>query len=71
MRQGGEWEGPDSVYDACLLPNNSRRKWFPYNFLTKLYPDWEDKKNQLFEEALREKCPYTEIVLVRIFPHSD
>ena len=49
MRQRGEWEGPNSVYDACLLPNNSRRKWFPYNIFTKLYPDWEEKKNQLFE----------------------
>ena len=50
MRQRGEWEGPDSVYDAWLLSNNSRRKWFPYKFFTKIYPVWEQKKNQLFEE---------------------
>ena len=39
MRQTGEWERPDSVYDAWLLSNNSRRKWFPCKFLTKIYPD--------------------------------
>ena len=32
MRQRGEWEGPDSVYEAWLLPNNPRRKWFPNKF---------------------------------------
>ena len=25
----------------------------------------------LYKEALREKCPNTELFLVRIFPHSD
>ena len=50
MRQREEWEGPDSVYDAWLLSNNSRIKCFPYKFFAKIYPDWEKKKNQLFEE---------------------
>ena len=50
MRQRGEWKGPDSACDAWLLSNNSRRKWLPYTFFTKIYPDWEEKKNQLFEE---------------------
>ena len=53
MRQRGEWEGPDSVYEAWLLPNNSRRKWFPNKFFAKLYHDWEEKTNQLFEEENR------------------
>ena len=46
----GEWERPDSVYNAWLLSNNSRRKWFPYKLFAKIYPYWEEKKNQLFEE---------------------
>ena len=50
MRQRGEWEGPDSVYNTWLLSNNSRRKWFPYKFFPEIYPDWEEKKNQIFEE---------------------
>ena len=50
MRQREEWEGPDSVYNAWLLSNNSRIKYFPYTFFAKIYPDWEKKKNQLFEE---------------------
>ena len=41
------------MYDAWLLSNNSRRKWFPYKFFTKIYSDWEEKKNQLFEEENR------------------
>ena len=53
MHHRGEWEGPDAVYDALLLSNNSRRKWFPYKFFTKIYPDKEGKKNQLFEEENR------------------
>ena len=36
-----------------LLSNNSRRKWFSYKLFTKIYPDWEEKKNQLFEEEKR------------------
>ena len=53
IRQRGEWEGPDSMYDAWLHSNNSRRKWFPYKFFAKIYPDWEEKKNQLLEEENR------------------
>ena len=53
MRQRWEWEGPDSMYDAWLLSDNSRRKWFPYKSFAKIYPDWEEKKNQLFEEENR------------------
>ena len=53
MSQRGEWEGPDSVQDAWLYSNNSRRKWFPYKFFAKIYSDWEEKKNQLFEEENR------------------
>ena len=53
MRQMGEWEGHDSVYNAWLLLNNSRRKWFPYKLFTKVCPDWEEKKNQFFEEENR------------------
>ena len=45
MCQRGKWEGPDSVYDAWLLSSNSRRKWFPHKFFTKIYPDSEEKKN--------------------------
>ena len=41
------------MYDAWLLSNNSKRKWFPYKLFTKIYPDWEEKKNQLFEEENR------------------
>ena len=41
------------MYDAWLLSNNSKRKWFPYKLFTKIYPDWEEKKNQLFEEEKR------------------
>ena len=37
MHHRGEWEGPD----------------FPYKFFTKIYPDKEEKKNQLFEEENR------------------
>ena len=51
MRQRREWA--DSVYDGWLLSNNSRRKWFPYKFFTKICLDWEEKKNQLFEEENR------------------
>ena len=36
-----------------LRSNNSRRKWFSYKLFTKIYPDWEEKKNQLFEEEKR------------------
>ena len=39
MRQMGEWEGHDSVYNVWLLSNNSRRKWFPYKLFTKVCPD--------------------------------
>ena len=39
MRQRGKWEEPDSVYDTWLLSNNSRRKWFPCKFFTKLCTD--------------------------------
>ena len=53
IRQKGEWEEPESVYDAWLLSNNSKRKWFPYKFFTKIYPDWEKKKNQIFEKENR------------------
>ena len=53
MRQRREWEGPISVYDAWLLSDNSKRKWFPYKLFTKIYPDWEEKKNQPFEEEKR------------------
>ena len=53
MRQREEWEGPDSVYDAWLLSKKSKRKSFPYKLLTKIYSDWEEKKNQLFEEENR------------------
>ena len=53
MRQREEGEGADSVYDAWLLSNNSRRKWFPYRFFIKICLDWEEKKNQLFEEENR------------------
>ena len=55
IRQRGEWEEPDWVYDAWQLSNNSRRKWFPHKFFTKIYPDWEEKKNQVFEEEKRVK----------------
>ena len=41
------------MYDAWLLSNNSKRKWFPYKLFTKIYPDWEEKKNQPFEEEKR------------------
>ena len=53
MHQRGEWEGPNSVYDAWLLSSNSRRKRFPYKLFTKISPDWEEKKNQVFEEENR------------------
>ena len=53
MRQREEWEGPDSAYDAWLLSNNSKINWFPYKLFTKIYPDWEEKKNQLSEEEKR------------------
>ena len=48
IRQKGEWEEPESVYDASLLSNNSKRKWFPYKFFTKIYPDWEKKRRIRF-----------------------
>ena len=41
------------MYDALLLSNNSKKKCFPYKLFTKIYPDWEEKKNQLFEEEKR------------------
>ena len=53
MHQRKEWEGPDSAYDTQLLSNNSKRNWFPYKLFTKIYPDWEEKKNQLSEEEKR------------------
>ena len=53
MRQRGEWEEPELVYDAWLLSNNSRTNWFPYKFFTKIYPHWKEKKNQPFEEKNR------------------
>ena len=51
MRQRGEWEGPDSVYDAWLISNNSTRKWLPYKLFTKIYPDWEEQKNQITQDS--------------------
>ena len=41
------------MYDAWLLSNDSRKKWFPYKLFTQIYPDLEEKKNQLFEEENR------------------
>ena len=35
--------------DAWLLSNKIRRKWFPHKVFTQIYPDWEEKKNHLFE----------------------
>ena len=42
MRQRSNWEGPDSVYDACLLSTRTTRKWFPYKHFVRLFPDWEE-----------------------------
>ena len=41
------------MYDPWLLSNNSRRKWFPYKLSTKIYPNWEEKKNPFFKEENR------------------
>ena len=50
MRLRSNWHGPDTVYDAWLLSNNERRKWFPYKKFIKKYPHWEKKRLQIFAE---------------------
>lgn len=75
MRHRSNWEGADSVYDAWLILNRRRRKWFSYTKFCRTFPHWqkarddfEKNDNRSSDESCGEERDDKELVKVMCFP---
>ena len=71
MRQRNNWEGAESVYDVWLLSDNTPRKWFPYQKIISMFPEWETQRLLIYNKENLEQCSQSTPIKEGKFDFND